>query len=183
MRERVAENRSVEFVVLADRADEKSELTYRRVREVLESWNGRSSEAGWRPPCPRSKPTSSLARQNQSGQSRHAQRDGSEHLGARVSLLIGAHVADRRVLSRRRSLRGEKERGTIETLLICPATGRDRPRQVLHGDVGEHGLGDPQLGQHGTDRRGVGSTNRRRRGSTARSSALFNRRACSPRFG
>ena len=57
---------------------------------------------------------------------------------------------------------GEKERGTMETLLISPASrGRDRPGQVLHGGAGEHDDGPAEHRQHGSDRGPAGAAGRR----------------------
>ena len=74
---------------------------------------------------------------------------------------------------------GEKERGTMETLLISPASrSRNRPREILDGDAGERDDRHPQPALHGADRgstcpSGGGLSNDAARRSAAASSSVI----------
>ncbi len=122
-RKRVAENRSVEFDVFADRADERSELTYHRVRDALESWNelivrGRLAKA-----LPKVKPDEFLSPVKVKPINLATPSETGAMLWAHmfpfllvIMSLTGAFYPAIDLCA------GEKERGTIETLLICPAS-------------------------------------------------------------
>lgn len=122
-RRRVAENRSVEFEILADRADERSELTYRRVAEALEAWNEKIVRGRLASALPKVKADEfltpvkikpiNLSTPTETGASVWA------HLFPFLLVLMSLTGAFYPAVD---LCAGEKERGTIETLLICPAT-------------------------------------------------------------
>ena len=113
------------FVVVDNSADEKSMFAYQRVKQVLNAWeqrilqdrlSQRSFPQRWPAPSIRRRSTSPAL---EAAFGKHLEQ-GAADLAGIVMAVTGDFYPAVDVAA------GEKERGTMETLLICPAQRRRR---------------------------------------------------------
>ena len=147
----VREKNDVEIPIHYNSADEPSQITYLRLREVLDRW--KRGIVDERPEAGQAAARATPSRSRSRPWTWRPRRSSGAASGPDLPVPAGDDVADRGLLPGGRPLRGREGAGDDGDPADQPGVPRrDRAGQVPHGHAGQRDDGAAEPGEHGADR-------------------------------